>query len=856
MKVNLTQKMQTLRFHAALAGLGAALLAGGCEKPAMAQREFKQTSVTGEGGDLPASGKASRLLNEQSAFLRAHARDPVEWHPWGAEAFEKSKKTGKPVLVSIGYASCPWSQKMHTESFRAPEIARFMNTHFICVLVDREERPDVNTTFLHFAFTRQKISGWPLHIWLTPEGLPFYQGVYFPTESRGNEPSWRLTIEHVAKNWETSPDYVREQAKQVTESYLTEFRRRWLGLPAEGTADAPLVKEFMKLTPARQLAEFQSLPGDQIQFAIINLPTAKIEEIWGQLSPEAAAGIIKRLNPVAAAALFSKLQGPAREPAFLRFVEEARSLNFQKLRSLYDPGYGGFGPPPRFAPHQSLDFLLRFALRERADRFGNQYESVSMITSTLDHMLAGGVLDQIGGGFHRYSTDVYWAVPQFEKMLYDQGYMAQALVNAAQLTGRRDYLQAATGILNYAGRELSHPEGAFYCAEGSSSKSKDGTMVEGAFYLWDKKELDEAAGAAAPLMNEVFGVQERGNLPLDSPMRERLGSTNILTIVKTPEEAGKALGLAPAEARKQYTEAAAKLLEVRRKRPRPTLEDKVLTSWNGVAISGFARTGFALGDTALVERGEKAAGFILNKLRSKDGGLLHAYLDGPSPLPGYSEDYATFVGGLLDLYEATGSARWLSMAMELQQQQIADLWDKTDGGFFDGPDSPWLFHRMKSMDEASEIAAGSTSLINLVALSNIFNVTDFRDKARRIVERYGVQAAAIPGAFVRFLRATDALADAPMQLVISGNPADPSFKEMLDILRGVYHPGVPLLYMDGGDSQKLLVEKVPDLAPLAAQAGKTSVHLCRGHKAEKSFTTAKDLVAGLAPVFSLPPQPK
>ncbi|HEX2749696.1 MAG TPA: DUF255 domain-containing protein, partial [Verrucomicrobiales bacterium] len=708
MNSNVKIKMQKLRSMAAAAGIGTALLAGGCGKPEVAKLEFKNTSVSEEGGDLPSAGQANRLLNEQSAFLRRHAKDPVDWHPWGAEAFEKAKKSGRPVLVSIGYASCPWSQKMHSESFSVPEIARFMNAHFVCILVDREERPDVNTAFLHFAFWKQKISGWPLHVWLTPEGLPIYQGVYFPPYSKGAEPSWRLTIEHVANNWESQTDYVREQAKKVAEGYLKDFRSRWLGPPPEGNTEVKEVKDFMKLTPPKQMETFLGLSDDKVQYAIVDLPTAKVEELWGQLKPDVAAATLARLEPLAAATLFAKLQGPAREPAFQQFVEKARMLNFQKLRSLYDPVYGGFGPPPRFAPHQSLDFLLRYAQRGRAEKFGKQYESMSMITSTLDHMIAGGMFDQIGGGFHRYSTDIYWSVPQFEKMLYDQGYMAQVLVNAAQLCGRKDYLSAAAGLLAYTGRELSHPEGAFYCAEGSSSPAKNGAMTEGAFYLWSKKEIDEVSGASAPLVDAVFGIEERGNLPLDSSMRERLGNTNILMIVKTPEEAGKSLGKDPAAARKEFTEVCGKLLEARKKRPRPTLEDKVLTSWNGVAISGYARTGFALNDPALIQRGEKAAEFILSKLRSKDGGLLHAFLDGPSPLPGYSEDYATFVSAMLDLYEATGSVRWLSMAVELQERQVTDLWDKTDGGFFDGPDSPYLFHRMKSMDEASEISAGSS----------------------------------------------------------------------------------------------------------------------------------------------------
>ncbi len=848
----LKNNRHALRLTAAGGLLLMALMAG-CKKPAVARLERTENSVSGEAGGVPVAGQANRLLKEQSAFLRRHAKDPVEWHPWGAEAFDKAKKENKPLLVSIGYASCPWSQKMHTDSFTNGEIARFMNKHFICVLVDREERPDVNTSFLHFAFWKQKISGWPLHVWLTPEGLPIYQGIYFPAVSVGSQPSWRLTLEHVSNNWESTPDYVKDQAQKVSDSYLKEFRRRWLGPTPEGNAESKEAKAFLALDLPVQVSRFTAFSANDLQFAMNDLPTAKLKQIWEQLSPATAAGVIAKLEAVAAAFLFAKLDGPVRESAFQQFVEQARQSGYQKLRGVFDPAYGGFGPPPRFAPHQSIDFLIRYAQRHRADSFGRQSNCMEMVTITLDRMLAGGVHDQLGDGFHRYSTDIYWTVPQFEKMLYDQGYMAQALVSAGQLSGKKEYLQAAAGLLAYTARELSHPEGGFYCAEGSSSPGKDGNMTEGAYYVWEKKEIDDLAGAAAPLINAVFGIEQRGNLPLDSSMRERLGNTNVLTIKQTPEEAAAALGMTPAAARTQFTEACGKLLQARSKRTRPSLEDKVLTSWNGVAISGFARTGWALNDPALIQRGEKAANFILTKLRSKDGGLLHAFLDGPSPLPGYSEDYATLITALLDLYEATGSARWLATAKELQERQVKDLWDKQDGGFFDGPDSPLLFHRMKSMDEASEISAGSSSLLNLVVLSNTLNITDYRDKARRIAERYCPHAAAMPGAFIRFLRAVEFLADPPPQIIVSALPDDPARKALIDVLRSVCRPGVPLIYMDGGESEKLFLKDVPDLMPLSAQAGKATVHFCRGFKPVKSLTTPGELAEFLKSQFSLPP---
>jgi uncharacterized protein YyaL (SSP411 family) len=851
----MNQRLQQCALGLSLAAAGFVLTTSmtACGDVKVARKERADSSVGAESGALPGAGKANRLLSEQSAFLRRHANDPVDWYPWGDEAFAKAKQENKPLLVSIGYASCPWSQKMHTESFLDGNIARFMNRHFICVLVDREERPDVNTTFLQYAFYNKKISGWPLHVWLSPDGLPIYEGVYFPPENDGRAASWRLTLEQVSNDWASGTAYISGKAKDAVDRYLAEFSRRWKGPPAEGMLHVPEVKAFLALTPDEQFKQFTAFRDEKLQLAVIGLPAAKLEELWARLSPAEAESFMGRLHAVTAATLFGKLQSNAREAALFHFVRESRNLHFQKLRGTRDPSYGGFSPPPRFAPHQALDFLVRFALRERGDTFEKDKEAVEMLTLTIDNILAGGMTDQLGGGFHRYSTDVYWAVPQFEKMVYDQGFMAQVLTLAGQLTGRRNYLTAAAAALAYTDRDLSHPEGGFYCAEGSSSKTADGQMVEGAFYAWSKKEIESVAGAAAPLVTAVYGVEERGNLPLDSTMRDRLGNTNVLKLNKPLDEAARELGMDIAAARAQFEEARGKLLAARSARPRPTLEDKILTSWSGAAISGFARTGWALNDPALIRRGEKAADFILTRLRDKagGGGLLHAFLDGPSSLPGYSEDYATFINALLDLYDATGHPRWLSTAVELQNLQIASLWDKDDGGFFDGPATPLLFHRMKSMDEASEISPGSSSLMNLVLLHNLLNIPDYRDKARRIVERYGPHAATMPGAFTRFLRAAELLVEPPHQFVISGTPDAPGRAELLDALRAGCRPGSPLLYLDGGESEQFLLGKVPDLAALKAEPGKAVLHVCRGFKTEKTFASPAELTAWLRSQLAL-----
>ncbi len=843
-------------FPIALATFAAAMFLSGCGKPEIAPIVDKEGRVE-KGGALPASGMGSRLKNEQSAFLRRHANDPMEWHPWGDEAFARAKKENKPVLVAVGYASCPWSQKMTEESYTNAKTARIANKHFVCVLVDREERPDINTALLSYVFWKSSgsQSGWPLHVWLTPDGLPMEKAVYIPPVSTGNSPGWGLLLENTASRWLKDPAHEAKVALKDANEFKRNYRIRWQGPMMEGDVSSKVAKAFLGKSEDDQLNEILTASSDWLQNAVSHLPAAKLEKLWKRMTPEQSSGLVARLRGMPAAVLFAKLSGPTRVAALQQYLAEVRKDSFAKLRSTFDPSNGGFGPPPRFAPHQSLEFLLNYAVRHRGSQFGADKEAVDMVRQTLEKSLRGGIFDHLAGGWHRYSTDVYWMVPQFEKMIYDQGYMACALVAAYQVLGDQTWARAAVETLGYASAELSHPQGGFYCAEGSSSAgATDGSaaMVEGAHYIWSEADFKTAAGDKTPLLSAVFGIEERGNLPMDSSMRNRLGNTNVLAIRQTPEDAGKALGVSAAAGRALYDEGRKRLLEVRRKRPRPMLDDKVLTSWSGIALSGFARTGFALADESLVNRGIKAADFILTKLRSKDGALLHAYLDGPSPLPGYSEDYATFVGALIDLYEATGEVRWLTSAVELQDRQIKDLWDKEDGGFFDGPETPHLFFRMKSMDESSEISAGSSSLINLVLLSVSLNNADYRDKGRRVVERFGSQAAFLPTAFYRFLRAAGVLGDSSRQIVISGAPDAPGRKELIAELRKVFRPGVPLLYMDGGEGEKFLTAKVPDLSALAGQPGKATVHLCSAFKPENSISDPKELAAALKATYAWP----
>jgi len=760
------------RICRALSPLVMTLALSGCgpkEPPTTGKRE--EVRVTTENGPLPAAGAANRLINEQSAFLRHHAQDPVDWYPWGDAAFAKAKAEQKLILISIGYTSCPWSQKMQEDSFRDPKIARFMNRHYVNILVDREERPDVNNSYLHYVFTTSRKSGWPLNIWLTPEGLPVFSGVYFPKTSDASNPSWSVAMETVANNFADDPAYVKRQAEAVYKDYLKDYRKFW------------------------------------------------------------------------------KVSTPALEPAAL-------GAAFDKLRAVYDPVNGAFTPAPKFPHPQSLNYLLGYATRLGADRVGRAREARSMVTLTLDSILGGGIYDQLGGGVHRYSTDAYWAVPQFEKMLYDQGFLAETLVNAGQAVDRPGYEAASRGILRYADTDLGHPEGGFYCAEGSSSLEQTGAaaLSEGAFYLWQLAEIEAAAGPAAmPLLKLVYGLEERGNMPIDSPVRGRFPGANVLKLERPLAESAKLAGKTLEEATRELQESQAKLMAVRQKRPRPLLDDKVLASWNGTMIAALSRAAWVYGDMALGERAARAADFVQKRLRREDGSLAHAFLDGPSTAPGYSEDYAHVIRGLLELYECSADIRWLRTAAELQDQEIKLLWDPEDGGFFDGPLQPLLFNRMKSVDESTEFAPAAVSTNNLLRLGYLMGRSDFLEKAKTVTGLYGGLMMRGPALFLRLLQGYDWQVTPPVQLIVTGPANAPDRAEMLAALRHLPPTGRVILYLDAGPAEAWLTKYNPELAKLpAASLANTTVHLCRNFAVQQSFTTASGIGPALEKEITRP----
>ena len=730
----------------------AAWLTASCGKPPEPAKPLGKSSVTAESGALPSAGMGRRLAGEQSLFLRNHAEDPVDWYPWGEEAFARAARENKQILLSIGYFSCPWSRRMQTESFADPAVARFMNSHFINVLVDREEWPEVNNVLLQYVFSvsRGAMSGWPLHVWLTPRGHPCDQGIYFPPAPQTGSPeTWRAILERRANEWEIDSALVTRKAEGLVGDYKRGQRKLW-------SAEA---------------------------------------------APESAA-------------------------AFDRA--------FEKLSIIHDPVNGGFTKAPKFPQPAVLDFLLTYARRQQGAVFGRSDSAREMVGITLDHILRGGIVDQLGDGLHRYSTDSYWAVPQFEKMAYDQGLMAGTLLRAAAELNQPRYADAARRLLAYADRTLSHPDGGFYCAQASTDmlSADPEEQVEGAYYFWTMEEIRAAAPPETlPVLTHVFALGERGNLPIDSPMRGRFPNQNLPRREKTVSEAAAALNLDAAAAETLYQKGAAALLEARGKRPAPGVDRKILTSWNGALISSFVAAGVALDDPALTARGARAAEFILKNMMLPDGSLAHAFLDARSAAPGCSEDYGAMVRALLDLHEATGATRWLDTAVKLQDKLVELLWDDAEACFYDTVEIPHMILRMRSVDESSELAPMTQCVANLARLAHGAGRPDYLEKLKACRDRYAGAASRAPAGFLRFLTACDVLEHPPLQIFIDAPAGSPAAAALVRAASAGAPAGRVIVFVSDPALRKTVTTGHAALeAALAQAAAAPRAVVCRNHE--------------------------
>lgn len=673
----------------------------------------------------------NHLAAESSPYLLQHRENPVDWYPWGDEAFARAKAENKAVFLSIGYSTCHWCHVMARESFENPAIAEILNRDFISIKVDREERPDVDRVYMAFVQSSTGSGGWPMSVWLTPEGEPFFGGTYFPPENRYGRAGFGAICQKIAGEWQRNEPRIREHGKDV-------------------------IKALQEST---------------------------------QAPAESAGGGI--------------------DPAQRAFAALAKS---------FDPEWGGFGEAPKFPRPAVFHFLFRYG------HWKKESKATQMALHTLRKMAGGGMHDHLGGGFHRYSVDEFWHVPHFEKMLYDQAQLTRAYLEAYLISRDPVFAEVGRDILNYVARDLTSPGGSFYSAEDadSSISHEDPTHAEGAFYVWEKSEVEAILGADAAAFCQHYGVETAGNATETSDPHGEFRGKNILM------EREPAPALAPLRE---------KLRVARNQRPRPHLDDKILTAWNALMISAYAKAGSALGDPEYLAIAGRAVEFIRKNLWS-NGELYRCWREGRCSNPAFAEDYAFLISALLDLYEATFDSAQLAWAKTLQDQQDALFWGESIGAYYSNrAGDPHLKVRMKEDYDGAEPAANSVSAENLLRLSRLLHVDFFETKARGILRSLGGILDRIPHS-VPYLLGAQLLAESPSrQIVLAGNPASPESRALLQPLRESFQPDAVLLNA-GAD----LPENIRLMPPVKAAP---ALYICENFQCLAPITDAAELRAKL-----------
>jgi hypothetical protein len=601
-----------------------------------------------EGNLLTATGDfahANRLVMERSPYLQQHAHNPVDWHPWGDEAFRKAREENKPIFLSIGYSTCHWCHVMARESFSDVDVAALLNGYFVPVKVDREERPDVDDVYMTSVHVMGQRGGWPLSTWLTPELEPFDGGTYFPREA------FLEHLEDIASAWSVRQEAVRAQARRV----------------------ASAVQSRMAATRAA-----------------------------GEIGDDVLDGAVAR------------------------------------LAIGHDATHGGWGVP-KFPNETGILYLL-----DRWQRDGDR-NAFDMALKALDAMQAGGIHDQVGGGFARYATDAGWLVPHFEKMLYNQAWLGRCYLEAWRLTANPRYRRTAEGILRYVTRDMTSPEGGFYSAEDADSEGE-----EGLFYLWTPAEMTTVLGGPeAGLAMTWFGVSAGGNF-LERP------GTSILTARHAPAAFAAQRGISERELLAKVDGWRSRLLETRARRVRPHRDEKVLTDWNGMMIGTFAMAARTLEEPSYRVAAERAAGFVLENLRDRDGNLLHVWAGGSAGVPGFLEDHAGLADGLVELHEATGQARWLEEAQRLHDTAREQFRDPADGAFArTGQRHQALLARAKDAYDGALPSGNALVAWNAVRLWRLSGDTTYRTDAEGIFRAFAAELRSARGAAF-MLRAVEA----------------------------------------------------------------------------------------------------
>jgi uncharacterized protein YyaL (SSP411 family) len=699
----------------------------------------------------------NRLAREKSPYLLQHAHNPVDWYPWGEEAFAKARRENKPIFLSVGYSTCHWCHVMAHESFESEEVAAIMNREFVNIKVDREERPDVDRVYMTFVQATTGGGGWPMSVWLTPDLKPFVGGTYFPPDDRYGQPGFKKVLERVAAAWKQDREKIAGQGTKIIEAL-------------------------------REAQSAESSTAERIDTKILD--TA-----------------------------------------------------YEQFSGSFDARDGGFGSAPKFPRPVTLNFLSRFYARDPSFAAGKHALEMNLVT--LRKMAAGGMYDHLGGGFHRYSVDRYWHVPHFEKMLYDQAQLAAAYLDAFQITQDRQFESVARDVLDYVARDMTSKEGGFFSAEDADSLFERGKPGhgEGVFYVWTKKEIDAALGNAAEVFDFHYGVQSHGNAPEGSDPQDEFRGKNVLIERHTIAETAQHFRKSEDAVRDSLKQSREKLFVIRSKRPRPHLDDKIITAWNGLMISAFARGAQVLEEPRYLESATRAAAFIRTHLWDESKKTLYrSYRGGRSDVEGFADDYAFVIQGLLDLYGASFDIEWLKFAIDLQKTEDRLFFDQKSGGYFStsGKDTSVVL-RMKDDNDSAEPAASSVSALNLLRLAQIRGEKQWQGRAEKTIGAFHVTLSRFPSAMPQMLVALDFSSSKPRQIVIAGKKDAPETKALLTEVHRHFLLKTIILLADNSEGQKYLGEKIEAIRAMSMVDGKSAAYVCEDFTCKAPVTDPKAL---------------
>ena len=681
----------------------------------------------------------NRLATQTSPYLLQHAHDPVDWYFWGEEAFQAARQSDRPIHLSVGYASCHWCGVLHRESFENEETAALMNRHFVNIKVDREERPDIDNIYMTATQAMTGGGGWPMTVFMTPDGVPFYAGTYFPPEDRYGMPSFRKVLSAVADAYANRRDELLGAGRELVE------RMR--------------------------------------EAANVRLPDGTISAAT---------------------------------------LDEA----YAALHGQFDPTYGGFGGAPKFPQAMTLEFLLRYSVRS-----GTQL-GFEMFEKTLRAMAEGGMYDQLGGGFHRYSVDEQWLVPHFEKMLYDNALLARTYTEAFQATGEPFYRRIVEETLDYLLREMRHAGGGFFSTQDADSLPPEGGehKHEGAFFVWKPDEVRELLGGDALVFSALYDISERGNFE----------GANILRVKRSPAEVVRVTGQ-PLERVEQIAARGRQLLFERRTlRPKPARDEKILTAWNGMAIRAFASAATAFGREEYRDAARACAEFVDTTMQM-GGALRRSWKDGQlGATPAFLEDYALFADGLLALYEATFEPRWLLRARELADQILELFWDDEIQGLYDTASThEQLVVRPRDTGDNATPSGNSVAADVLLRLAAIFDSEQYRTRALTVLNSLQPFLERYPTGFGRYLAAAEFALFPPKEVALVGDPASAATRALADATLRPFLPGKVVVLHDPADETPAI--RSPLLEGRTAIGGAPTAYVCQQYVCQLPVTD----VAGL-----------